>query len=110
MAVYEHGTVYLRSDVEAEWPHMRFFARRATGEMTKVADLGPWVGQGPWTGYYGMHWDGEGRLYLAGGGTRAVACVDAGGKLLWERRMTREEGPGSLPLRGPHALTTDSRG
>ena len=24
--------------------------------------------------------------------------------------MTREEGPGSLPLRGPHALTTDSRG
>jgi len=61
-------------------------------------------------GSYGLHVDKKGRVFVAGGGTRSLSCVAGSGKLLWQTRHYKSEKAGSVPMRKPIAVTTDSRG
>jgi len=109
LAVDADGRLILRLDdpeAPSSGPSVSIFAVTPAGARERLVQLGPTVG---W-GNYGLHIDGQGKIYIAGGGTRTVACLSPVGKPLWETRFHRHQGGGSVPMRDPAGITTDSRG
>jgi sugar lactone lactonase YvrE len=112
MVVEASGRLIVRwqSSDKDDWTHMVIFARQPDGTSQQLVDVGSNGANGPWSLFYGVHEDGQGRIYVAGGPTRQVICLSPEGKELWRTGWEAHQGPGCVPVRGPWAVTTDSRG
>ncbi|HEY3378915.1 MAG TPA: hypothetical protein VGL77_15625 [Armatimonadota bacterium] len=111
IAVANNNALLFRSMEKGDWPEMRIYGRGGNGALQQLIDMGAGGGSAPWHGYYGLHVDRRtGRIYVAGGPSRAIACLAPDAKLLWKQGFKFAQGPEDLPIRGAQAITTDSKG
>ncbi|HEY3376458.1 MAG TPA: Ig-like domain-containing protein [Armatimonadota bacterium] len=115
LAIAADGRLLMRwdSSTSANWPETYIFARDLTsGTMTQLYDAGyEQSNMAPWDFYHGLSVDARtGNTYFVNVPTRSISCLSSTGVLLWKTAYEKHEPAGILPIRGPQAVTTDSKG
>ncbi len=103
------GRLILRLDdpeLKSSGPTVTLFRYSLDGKREKLVHLG---GTSGW-GDYGLHVAADGRIFVAGGGTRSVTELSGKGELIWQEKFNAHQGYGSTPFRQPLGITTDSQG
>ncbi|MFZ2657785.1 MAG: hypothetical protein WAX69_22820 [Victivallales bacterium] len=110
LEVESDGRLILRLDdpeVKAGGPTVTIFRYSPDdGKREKLIHLG---GTLPW-GDYGLHLGTDGKIFIAGGGTRSVTCLSQKAEIIWQDKFDPHQGHGSTPFRQPIGITTDSSG
>ncbi len=108
LEVQTDGSILLRlRSQDKNLKHIEIFRYHPDSDQRELlVDLGK---TNEW-GSYGLHQDKSGKLFIAGGASRSVACLDASGNTLWKRSFIEEQPHRLPPLRTPVGITTDSKG
>jgi sugar lactone lactonase YvrE len=110
MEVDAKGNLYIRHYTKKDKNHnaMSIYKRSPKGKMKRFCAMGQIRHMSP--RMYGLYIDKSGKVYVASGATRSIACFSPKGKLIWKTEFKSDQGPGSLPIRNPIGICTDSKG
>ena len=87
---------------------MTIYKRLADGILEKFGRLGPQSHRDvPGYGLYVSQTTGK--IYIAGGSSRVIACYSTSGQEEWRVEFDLAQGPGSVPIRNTSGITTDNR-